>query len=995
MPDASGILELSPEELAGLRHEIEEASEPVAQFWPMKTFVHHNPIHGLEHMPFDRAIREGKALIGGSGYLPNHEYRQLYQAGRITARSVERALGRVGPRVSPPSVTTGAREITAQEVLRLHLLFGFEALEPRSLPWALGGGGALERFRHDLPSETRSTLLRERPEPRYLEELLSAALAVLALADPRSEAEADAPHASGASERPRLVVDLPHHRTLGDWVGHLADFRLVEAVDDQMIKWIAAFVDEGMAGWSMPSRQSGFYAAWRLLARHDASGHLLGIRELTRKLDELPGEPEEAIARALRRLEIPEARWRDYLSRLLAQLPGWAGFIRWRGQNPDYPAQESHPIDPIHYLAVRLFYEVELTGVVSRRQWGVDATLPALVSYWEANPVAYERKLRGGAAADSDGANVAEARDGFRLFHLAQFLALSPEALRGLARADADTTLSWLDAFPSEMHGPVWLEAYEDVYRDDLLSKLSMHRGKSADRHERPRAQAVFCIDVRSESFRRHLEDQGPYETYGFAGFFGVAISHRIFDKEASVALCPVLLTPKHAVSEIPRAGQGGPLQRYASGTRWQKLSHQLFHDLKHNPIASFVLIDLLGLFFSLGLIGKTIVQRPFESAKAVVRRFFAHPVATEVPVAAAAKEDPAGLSFGFTLEEQATFVENGLRTMGLTKNFGRFVLLCGHGGLSDNNPYFAALACGACGGNPGDPNARVFTAMGNNPEVRRLLAERGLAIPEDTWFLAGKHNTNTDRVTLYDVQDVPSSHAEDLRVFRRDLERGGAEQALERCHRIPGAPRSVTVERAYAHVEGRSFDWANPRPEWGLAGNASFIVGRRSLTRGLSLSGRAFLHSYDPEPDAEGAILEKIMTAPLIVGEWINMEHYFSGVDPWSYGSGSKVIHNVVSGIGLMLGSQSDLQTGLPLQTVNDGAVHHHEPMRLLTIIEADKEIIGAIIRKHEILQTLFHNEWVNLVALDPQSFAFHRYNADATWEPWEPIDVRGEKPA
>ncbi len=214
------------------------------------------------------------------------------------------------------------------------------------------------------------------------------------------------------------------------------------------------------------------------------------------------------------------------------------------------------------------------------------------------------------------------------------------------------------------------------------------------------------------------------------------------------------------------------------------------------------------------------------------------------------------------------------------------------------------------------------------------------------------------------------------------DLEQAGAHQALERCRRIPRSPRGLSPDGAYRHVVVRSVDWANVRPEWGLSGNAAFLVGRRKLTKGLDLGGRVFLHSYDPEPDTEGGVLEKILVAPLIVGEWISMEHYFSGVDPWFWGSGSKVIHNVVSGIGVMLGRQSDLQTGLPLQTVNDGAIHYHEPMRLLTIIEAPVRRISPIIQKHTVLQHLFDNQWVNLIAVDPTTFQFQRYNSDSTWQ-------------
>jgi hypothetical protein len=229
----------------------------------------------------------------------------------------------------------------------------------------------------------------------------------------------------------------------------------------------------------------------------------------------------------------------------------------------------------------------------------------------------------------------------------------------------------------------------------------------------------------------------------------------------------------------------------------------------------------------------------------------------------------------------------------------------------------------------------------------------------------------------------MPGSHVEDLKLLMKDLEQSGARQALERCHRIPGAPTANSPQTAWKHVRTRSMDWANSRPEWGLSGNAAFLIGRRALTKGLDLGGRVFLHSYDPDSDPDGSLLEKIMTAPLIVGELISLTYYFSAVDPWGFGSGSKVIHNMVGGIGVMLGSQSDLQKGLPLQSVNDGARHYHEPMRLLAIIEAPSDRIRSIIQKHTILQHIFDNQWMNLLALDRGSNVFLRYLTDSSWEP------------
>jgi uncharacterized protein YbcC (UPF0753/DUF2309 family) len=948
-----------------LHHQIEEAVEPVSQFWPMKSFVHHNPIHGLEHLPFDAAIREAKHLFGAEGYLPNDEYRGFYQAGRIKKRSVDRALAHVGPQTDA-SVSLASRNVTATEVQRIHLLHGIDALEPALFDWQFASEGVLSESRTGASSEVA------------LDELWQRALSVLQLTDPRVEDHmGDA--ANGSSAKP----ELPFRRTLSDWLDELTGSTIVATIDEQMIKWVASFVDEGMAGWQMPGKRSGFYAAWRELAEYDASGGFLGIDRFAEKVAALPSDPEAAIRRSLEALQIPEARWTDYLTRVLAQLSGWTGFIRWRGLNPDDLIQKECPIDVVHYLGVRLFYEAELASVEARRQWDINGTLPAITAYL---------KDHGGVRNSSVSANkLSVCRDAWRVFHLAQFLALPADAVREMAPEDATTLLAWLDAFPADQHGPVWLEAYEDSYRDDILSKLAAHHGTVAETGERPLAQVAFCIDVRSEPFRRHFEKAGSFETIGYAGFFGIPISHRVFDTDESPALCPVLLTPSNALFELPRGGQQEALSSYASGSRWQQFGEQLFHDLKHNPVASFLLVDVLGLFFSVGLVGKTMVRRPYETLVRAANRWFLRPVATEIKVGVDTGEppkvvgQPTELTRGFTVEEQATFVENGLRTVGLTKNLGHFVVLCGHGGNSDNNPYYSALDCGACGGKPGDPNARVFAAMGNNPNVRAELATRGLEIPADTWFLPGKHDTNTDRVDLYDLEDVPSSHQDDLTTLRQGFEEGGAQQALERCGRIPGTPRGMTAKQAYAHVNARSFDWANPRPEWGLSGNAAFIIGRRTLTKGLDLGGRSFLHSYDSGSDPEGAILEKIMTAPLVVGEWINMEHYFSATDPWNYGSGSKVIHNVVSGIGVMYGAQSDLATGLPLQTVNNGEIHKHEPMRLLTIIEADPGVIGAIIGRHEVLQQFFHNEWVNLVALDSHTFEFHRYYKDATWEPIE----------
>ena len=952
---------------SALLHLVEEAAEPISQFWPMKGFVHHNPIHGFEHLPFDEAIQQAKTLFGAEGYLPNAEYRGFVKTGRINERNIDRALVRLGPKTDA-SFSLASRTITAAEVQKIHLLYGIDTLEPALLDWQFASAGALQR-----PREGAAGSLD-------LVDLWSHVQSVLKLNNVSVDDKQQNPSDDRSSK-----IELLFRRTLSDWIDELADTSIVTTIDGQMIKWVSSFIDEGMAAWTMPDKHSGFYSAWRDLAQHDLSGRLLGIKKYAGKIAALPEDPESAIQESLDALQIPEARREDYLTRVLAQLSGWTGVVRWRGLNPEDPIQKNNPIDIVHYLAVRLFYEVELTAVHTSRHWKIDGTLPAVCSYLESDGFESHAVVISALVSSN---KRAICTDGWRLFHLLQFLGLPLEALSDLSNEDALTLLSWLDAFPSEQHSPVWLEAYEDSYRDELLEKIVANRDKTPLENERSLAQAVFCIDVRSEPFRRHFEQAGVVETFGYAGFFGIPISHRGYDTDESLALCPVLLTPANSLFELPREGQQQELARYASGSRWTQFGEQLFHDMKHSPVASFLLVDVLGLFFSIGLIGKTMLRRPYEFFMNALRDWFVQPVATEIDVSGGSEEapqvtgQPITLDRGFSIDQQASFVEGGLRTIGITGNFARFIVLCGHGSTSDNNPYYAALDCGACGGRSGDPNARMFANMGNNPEVRKELVERGLEIPDDTRFLAGRHDTNSDRISLYDLQDVPASFLEDLSELRRIFQEGGEQQALNRCSGIPGTPKGMTAKQAYAHVEARGFDWANPRPEWGLSGNAGFIIGLRAMTKGVDLGGRCFLHSYNAISDAEGAILEKVMTAPLVVGEWINMEHYFSSTDPWNYGSGSKVIHNVVAGVGLMYGAESDLATGLPLQTMNDGEIHNHEPMRLLTIIEANTEVIAAIISRHDVLQQFFHNEWVNLVALDPLSSKLHRYNKDATWE-------------
>ncbi len=517
---------------------------------------------------------------------------------------------------------------------------------------------------------------------------------------------------------------------------------------------------------------------------------------------------------------------------------------------------------------------------------------------------------------------------------------------------------------PETLHAFLWQLAHEHAWQRQLLSKLRLE--SSAPKVERSAAQAVFCIDVRSEIFRRALESAAQdVETIGFAGFFGLPIEYIPFGKHEGTAQCPVLLTPKFRVRETLKNAEPDAVDAAWKRQRIGKRLTHSWNSFKTSAISCFSFVETAGLAFGPKLARDAFVPTSKSHAHQ-------HACGPQLSIA-------DGGATGISENDRVALALGALRHMGLRKNFARLVVIVGHGSETTNNPYASGLDCGACGGHAGDSNARVGAAILNDPAVRVGLTTHGVDIPSDTHFLAGLHNTTTDDVTLFDLDEVPGTHRRDVASFQTALATAAKAARRERAASLGLDGTAPNLDK---QVLARSLDWAEVRPEWGLAGNAAFIAAPRVRTKSAQLGGRVFLHNYDHHDDVDDGTLELIMVAPMVVANWINLQYYASTVNNSFFGSGNKVTHNVVGTLGVCQGNSGDLQVGLPLQSVHDGKKWVHEPLRLHAFIEAPRERIAAVLAKHENVRYLVDNGWLLLFAIEEEGKSYSRYLPGAHWE-------------
>ncbi len=729
---------------------------------------------------------------------------------------------------------------------------------------------------------------------------LAAALAAAPAKDRLESVTALKAMAKAAHRVPLALPTVAHlaarHSGL-DWPG---------IITDRIGVWAGAEFDAGQALWaaarppgtgpatgvvtSSSAYPSGSaYPSWRRFATHDLTPEIAGLQGFAARVQALPERAEEALEIVVRRLGLSDAALPTCFHAMLMSMGGWAQAARWR------------------------LWQAEMSG-------GTDDTLFDLLAI----RLVYEDAL------------------------LARYAALRP-LWDDACQAHA------VPVSPAEDHvvDAILQEAAERAEQRGLAALLAAPTTMAAPRN-RSSLQAAFCIDVRSEVFRRALESvDAGIETIGFAGFFGLPLSHRRFGSSVSEAHLPVLLSPGigTCVAVTPELeAKEAQVQVLARAKRaWKRF--------RIAAVSSFAFVEAAGPVYAGKLLQDSLrIARPSPAPDPAPRL------------------DPA-----IGHEQRVATALAVLRAMSMTSDFARIVLLSGHGAHVVNNPHASALHCGACGGQTGEVSARVLAGLLNDPAVREGLADAGLALPPDTFFVAGLHDTTTDTVTLFD-QDVASpAHTNDMAQLRDWLAQAARLARTERALRLPRA-------KDESDIAVRSRDWAEIRAEWGLAGCKAFIAAPRRRTAGRDLAGRAFLHSYEWAEDKDFGILELILTAPVVVASWISLQYYGSTVAPDVFGAGNKLLHNVVGGMGVLEGNGGPLRVGLPWQSVHDGEKLIHDPVRLTVAIEAPCAAMTDILARHPGVRTLFDQHWMHLLALDDNGQIAWRYAGHLTWEPAVP---------
>lgn len=988
---------LSPSEFERLRQIIIKAADLLPSQGPITAYVFDNTLRALEDLPFHEALKRGGPLFGCEPYLSLARFQQEYERGRITDADLEAVVKEDLGETAQQNVLG----LCTRSELRLAMLkFPLREAPAAELRWFIAESDALKKF---LPYAAPN--LREAPLDRTRRWILQD---VLPHWSERKSRDGRPPAPSkfslfddvfngfdvGQIERwpdhvwtefclqtlwrvsHQIASTVPLAPVVGlpkrprDILLELTNEDSDVLVSSVLVRLCAAFTDQGLAEWVLPHREEGLFAAFIKIYGLSGGPPAEWLRGLDKELDRIAEQrlgPLDSILESLQLLGVTEDDWTDFISTTLLALRGWAGLL-W--QNEVRSDRVPIPVPAgtlIEFMAVRLILDRFALESIARRH-GVAKEIWQHGAKPQVKPNHTEDRV--------------EART-FLLFQVSQFMGWYPSVLFGLSAAQTSDLVTELETFSELERRRLFQIAFERNYRQRALNAFSVQTRQQAKRVEDVQFQAVFCIDAREESFRRHLEETNPrVETFAAPGFYCVPIYYRGVEDAHFSTLCPIVVRPQHWIIEEPLYSMTQVEGRRAATRKALGTAQHQVHVGSRSILKGALLSASIGVFASVPLVARVL----FPRLTARIRRK-AESLVKPLPVTRLRlerldeKPSQTDSGFGFSLPEMINFGERVLRDIGLTQGFAPIVMFFGHGSACQNNPHKSAYDCGACTGMAGSPNARALAAMLNDPRVREALATRNIIIPATTYFLGGLHNTGDDTTTFYDLDLLPRAHRPMFEAAKDTLDQACERNAHERCRRFYSAPLNLTQSDALLHVEDRTEDLAQVRPEFGNSTNALCFVGRRSRVRGLFMDRRCFMHSYDPTTDdAEATILARILGPVVFVCAGINLQYMFSYIDSPGWGSGTKLPHNITSLLGVMDGAASDLRTGLPWQ-----GVEIHEPVRLLFVIESTQENLEKIMNRNPVVGRLIRNEWVQLAILNPESNEILHYK-NGKYEPYHP---------
>ena len=947
----------------GIIEKLNAVKGNIPHYWPIGSFIHHNPLKGFEHLNFRDGLNKAQKIYGGKVYMEPSYYLKFYNEGKISHSLLEENV----------------KEILEVDGLAEHYDLAMKCLLEVNPLWNHFRSQA-DSNEHDIDEDLLA----------YLDDEFS------------------------YHNKERWLKQITKHMTLyeiNDILFHRDD---KEAIEKSIIEYISRFLDEGQTTLAMQNRELGMFETFKLYENFD-----------------YPHDSEQFVEEALEKLHVKNKE--RYLLTHILKLHGWAGFIKYRSEDPNYYAQQKHPSSLMDYMAIRLYYE---SAYLQHRQINNfdllhDYSLEN-AAYVVLKMIKYNYNLPGKYIdAMEESNNYEDILERYVQEELqldAKQVHLSNDLLKNTDIPLVE--LAKIMKILREEEGYIWMKSLEDTYIHTFIDEMKLTDELQT---KRPLASATLCLDVRSETMRRSIESSGNYTTYGAGGFLGFPIAFVEYDKSHEQLLCPAIIKPGNIVFELAVESDDD----YKSKKTINKTTKKIISDLKNNPYTPYIMVESIGWIFGINLFGKTFAPQKTEKffsnfkAQKPKTRYTLDKLSEEeiemylnklhIQVISGALVNNNSNSYsqeeiqkirdhlilgenislkisselldalkndynisiedyefqkqklqrvGFTLEEKVEYLYKFLTMIGQVDNFAEFVILSGHSSVSDNNPFESALDCGACGGSSSLPNNRALCMIANSLDVRKELEKKGITIPEDVKFMPSMHVTSTDEMKFYDTDILSQEEMQRFLVVMKDFKKATELSRKERIEQLP-----------YTHTQNdiviKSMDWSETRPEWGLAGNMGVFAGPRASIKHMPFRNRLFMHSYDAKLDNENAdILTRIFDGPLVVGEWINLEHYFSAVDNAIYGAGSKVYHNVVSKIGVFNGNYSDLKIGLPTQSVLLEGKAYHEPVRLLTYMEAPLELVGKAVENSD-AQEFILNEWIRPVVVDKKAKKVYSYES------------------